>query len=413
MVAEIISVGTELLLGQIVDTNAAYASKALAGLGIDLYRRATVGDNEARLVVAIRDACARADVILMIGGLGPTQDDLTKEAVARAFDDELVLDTAAAEHLRALFSRRGVSMPESNLRQAMVFRSGRGIPNPNGTAPGAILEKEGKLVFCLPGPPREFIPMVESAVIPALVKRLGGERTVIRSRVLRTIGIGESAMEERVKDLLASTDPTIAPLAHVGEAHLRLTARAASEEAALALIEPLEREIRARLGVHVYGVDETSLEQAVIALLLERDETLAVAESCTGGLLGGRLTGVPGSSRVFLGGIISYSNAAKQLLLGVPEDLLATHGAVSAPVAEQMARGARERLGSDIAVSVTGIAGPEGGTPEKPVGLVYLGLSDRSGERSQRHLFMGGRADVRTRSILAALDWVRRSRWDA
>jgi nicotinamide-nucleotide amidase len=254
--------------------------------------------------------------------------------------------------------------------------------------------------------------MVESAVIPALIERLGGERTVLRSRVLRTIGIGESAMEERVSDLLAGTNPTVAPLAHVGEAHLRLTARAATEDAALALIAPVEIEIRSRLAVHVYGVDDTTLEQAVIALLKERGETLAVAESCTGGLLGGRLTGVPGSSSVFLGGIISYSNGAKETLLGVPEALLAAHGAVSAPVAEAMARGARQRLGADVGVSVTGVAGPEGGTPEKPVGLVYLGLSDRTGERSQRFLFMGGRADVRARSILTALDWVRRSRVD-
>lgn len=413
MVAEIISVGTELLLGQTVDTNSAFLSKTLAALGIDLYRRATVGDNEGRLVAVIVEAAARADVILTIGGLGPTQDDLTKEAVARAFDDELILDTAAAEHLRALFARRGVTMPENNLRQAMIFRSGRGIPNPNGTAPGAVLEKGGKLVFCLPGPPREFIPMVESAVIPVLIERLGGERSVLRSRVMRTIGIGESAMEERVSDLLAGTNPSVGTLAHVGEAHLRLTARAASEEAALALIEPVEREIRARLGVHVYGVDDTTLEQAVLGLLKERGETLAVAESCTGGLLGGRLTNVPGSSSVFLGGIISYSNAAKQALLGMPEAMLAEHGAVSAPVAEAMARGARERLGADIGVAVTGVAGPEGGTPEKPVGLVYLGLSDGRGERSQRFLFMGGRADVRARSILTALDWVRRSRWDA
>jgi nicotinamide-nucleotide amidase len=413
MVAEIISVGTELLLGQIVDTNSAFLSRTLAALGIDLFRRATVGDNEGRLVQAIREAASRADVILTIGGLGPTQDDLTKEAVARAFDDELVLDSAAAEHLRALFARRGIPMPESNLRQALVFRGGRGIPNPNGTAPGALLEKEGKVVFCLPGPPREFIPMVENAVLPLLVERLGGERTVIRSRVLRTIGIGESAMEERVRDLLASTNPTVAPLAHVGESHLRLTARARSEEEALALIEPLEREIRSRLGVHVYGVDETPLEAAVIGLLKERGETLAVAESCTGGLLGGRLTNVPGSSQVFVGGIISYSNGAKESLLGVPGDLLATHGAVSALVAEAMARGARERLGANIGVAITGVAGPEGGTAEKPVGLVYLGLSDRAGERHQRCLFMGGRADVRTRSILMALDWVRRSRWDA
>lgn len=413
MVAEIISVGTELLLGQTVDTNAAFLSRTLAALGIDLYRRETVGDNEERLVQALREAKARADLILTVGGLGPTQDDLTREAVARAFEEDLVLDPAAAEHVRAIFARRGLLMPESNLRQAMIFRSGRTIPNPLGTAPGAILEKEGKLVVCLPGPPRELVPMVENAVVPLLTERLGGARAVVHSRVLRAIGIGESAMEERVKDLLASTNPTIAPLAHLGEASLRLTARARSREEALRLIEPLEREVRARLGAHIYGVDEETLEQVVVGLLKRRGETLAVAESCTGGLLGGRITSVAGSSEVFLGGIISYSNEAKVSLLGVSADLLATDGAVSGPVAEAMARGARERLRADLGVAITGIAGPGGGTAEKPVGLVYLGLADRGGAQSERHLLIGSRADIRARSVLLALDSVRRSRWDA
>jgi nicotinamide-nucleotide amidase len=413
MVAEIISVGTELLLGQTIDSNAAFLSKTLAALGIDLFRRATVGDNEARLVQALREAAERADLILTIGGLGPTEDDLTKEAVARAFDDELLLDPASAEHVRGIFARRGLPMPESNLRQAMVLRSGRAVPNPLGTAPGALLEKAGKLVFCLPGPPREFIPMVENSLVPLLAERLGGDRTILRSRVLRTIGIGESAMEERVKDLLASTNPTVAPLAHVGESHLRLTARAASEAEALRLIEPLEQEIRSRLGTHVYGANEAVLEQVVVELLAERGMTLAVAESCTGGLLGGRLTHVPGSSRVFQGGVISYSNEAKEALLGVPAALLALHGAVSAPVAEAMAQGARERLGADLGVAITGVAGPEGGTPEKPVGLVFLGLASPAGVESQRHLLLGTRTDIRARSVLLALDWIRRSLWDA
>jgi competence/damage-inducible protein CinA-like protein len=413
MVAEIIAVGTELLLGQIVDTNSAYLGKTLASLGIDLFRRVTVGDNEARLVQAMREAAERADLIITCGGLGPTQDDLTKEAVARAFDEELVLDPAAADLLRDFFARRGVPMPENNLRQAMVFRSGRSLPNPMGTAPGALLEKDGKLVICLPGPPRELIPMVDTTIVPLLTERLGGARQVLRSRVLRTIGIGESAMEERVQDLLASTNPTIGTLAHVGESHLRLTAKAASEEEALALIEPLEREIRSRLGAHVYGVDETTLEQAVVELLRTRGRTVAVAESCTGGLLGGRITNVAGSSDVFPGGVISYGNRAKEELLGVPGDLLAAHGAVSAPVAEVMARGARERLHADIGVGVTGVAGPGGGTPEKPVGLVYIALATAEGARSQRYELPGTRADIRARAVLLALDRVRRALLDA
>jgi nicotinamide-nucleotide amidase len=413
MVAEIITVGTELLLGQIVDTNSAYLGRTLAALGIDLYRRGAVGDNEARLVQAIREATERADLIITCGGLGPTQDDLTKEAVARAFDEELILDPAAAEQLRAFFARRGVPMPENNLRQAMVFRTGRSLPNPMGTAPGALLEKNGKLVICLPGPPRELIPMVDTTVVPLLTERLGGARQVLRSRVLRTIGIGESAMEERVQDLLASTNPTIGTLAHVGESHLRLTAKAPSEAEALALIEPLEREIRARLGAHVYGVDETTLEQAVVELLRARGRTVAVAESCTGGLLGGRITNVAGSSDVFLGGVISYSNRVKEEILGVPGDLLAAHGAVSAPVAEAMARGARDRFHAEIGVAITGVAGPGGGTVEKPVGLVFVGLATGESVRSQRYDLAGTRADVRARAVLLALDGIRRALLDA
>jgi nicotinamide-nucleotide amidase len=414
MVAEIIAVGTELLLGQTVDTNSAYLGKTLATLGIDLFRRATVGDNEPRLVQAIQEAAGRADLILTCGGLGPTQDDLTKEAVARAFDEDLILDLAAADHLRAFFARRGVAMPENNLRQAMVFRTGRSLPNPMGTAPGALLEKNGKLVICLPGPPRELVPMVDNTLVPLLTERLGGARQVLRSRVLRTIGIGESAMEERVQDLLASTNPTIGTLAHLGESHLRLTAKAASEAEALALIEPLEREIRGRLGVHVYGVDETTLEQAVVELLRVRGRTLAVAESCTGGLLGGTITNVAGSSDVFLGGVISYSNRAKEELLGVPAGLLAQHGAVSAPVAEAMARGARERFHADLGVSITGIAGPGGGTPEKPVGRVHIGLGSAGSVVSHQYDLPGGtRADIRGRSVVLALDRVRRSLLDA
>jgi nicotinamide-nucleotide amidase len=413
MVAEIIAVGTELLLGQTVDTNSAYLGKTLAALGIDLFRRATVGDNEARLVHAILEAADRADLILTSGGLGPTQDDLTKAAVARAFDEELVLDPAAVEHLRTFFERRGVPMPENNLRQAMVFRTGRSLPNPMGTAPGALLEKNGRLVICLPGPPRELIPMVDNTLVPLLIERLGGERQVLRSRVLRTIGIGESAMEERVQDLLASANPTIGTLAHLGESHLRLTAKAPTEAEALALIEPLEREIRTRLGAHVYGIDDTTLEQAVVELLRARGRTVAVAESCTGGLLGGRITNVAGSSDVFLGGVISYSNRAKEELLGVPGDLLARHGAVSAPVAEAMARGARERFHADLGVGITGVAGPGGGTPEKPVGRVHIGLATARGVESRQYDLPGTRADVRGRSVVLALDQIRRALLDA
>jgi nicotinamide-nucleotide amidase len=413
MVAEIITVGTELLLGQIVDTNSAYLGKTLAALGIDLFRRAAVGDNEARLVQMLRDAADRADVILTCGGLGPTRDDLTKEAVARAFGVELVLDEASAEHIRGIFARRGMTMPENNLRQAMMFRGGRVIPNPHGTAPGAALEMDGRLIVCLPGPPRELIPMVDEHLVPMLTERLGSGRSLLHSRVLRTIGIAESALEERIIDLIGLTQPTVAPLWHGGEVHLRLTARGRTVAEALAAIEPVEREIRARVGDHVYGVDDGSLEQVVVERLRAAGKTLAVAESCTGGLLGGRVTQVPGSSEVFLGGIISYSNRAKEELLGVPGALIEAHGAVSVPVAEAMARGARERLHADIGVGITGVAGPGGGTEAKPVGTVVLGLATAERVTSQTHRLPGQRSDIRNRSVLLALDALRRILSDA
>lgn len=409
MTAEILSIGTELLLGQIVDTNAAYLARVLTTLGVSLYRKTTVGDNAGRVEEAIRQAAGRADLILTSGGLGPTEDDLTKESIARVFGEELVMDPPSLQHLEAFFQKRGVVMPERNRKQALIYASGRPIPNPNGTAPGALLEKDGKVVISLPGPPGELVPMVEGFVVPYLSGRLGEAAGVLRSRILRFIGIGESALEERVRDLLASENPTVAPLAHVGEVHLRLTARAPSVEHAEALIAPVEREIRERLGEFVYGVDDESLEEAVIRLLRDRERTVAVAESCTGGLLGARLTNVAGASDVFLGGFITYNNAVKERQLGVPPEVIGQFGAVSAECSQAMARGAREALGAEIGVSITGVAGPGGGTPEKPVGLVYIGISDESGTRSSRHQFIGQRADVRTRAAQAALDLLRRA----
>jgi len=407
MVAEILSIGTELLLGQIVDTNAAYLGRTLAGLGIDLFYKSTVGDNEARVIETIRRARDRADLIITSGGIGPTEDDLTKEAIASVFNEELVLDPPSLEHLEAFFARRGYPMPERNAKQAMIYRSGRMIPNPNGTAPGALLEKDGKIVISLPGPPNEMVPMMENHVIPLLTERLGGKREYLVTRVVRFIGIGESAVEERVKDLIRGTNPSLAPLAHTGEVHLRIGAKAESAAAAEELIRPVEVELRRRLGKFIYGVDKTTLEAAVVQLLIQRGQTAACAESCTGGGLGARLTAIPGSSAAFLGGVISYSNEAKTALLGVPTDLLQAHGAVSAPVAEAMARGARERLGSDYAVSITGVAGPDGGTAEKPVGLVYIGVATPDRVFATENHFIGIREDVRRRSTQVALQLLR------
>lgn len=407
MVAEIVSVGTELLLGQITDTNAAYLGRTLAGLGVDLYYKSTVGDNETRVLDTLRRARERADLVITSGGLGPTEDDLTKECVAKVFDEDLVMDEPALAHLRGFFAKRGIGMPERNTKQALIYRNGRTIDNPNGTAPGALLEKDGKIAISLPGPPNEMVPMVENHVIPYLTERLSGERQYLVTRVYRLIGIGESAAEEVVHDLIHGTNPTLAPLAHTGEVHLRAGAKASTRAEAEALLLPLETELRRRLRRFIYGTDDTTLEAAVVRTLIDRGLTLACAESCTGGMLGSRLTSISGSSAAFRGGLITYADTAKIDLLGVDPALLAAHGAVSAPVAEAMARGARDRLGADIGVSITGVAGPEGGTPEKPVGLVYIGLCTAGETLSRENHFIGLRETIRQRSTQVALQMVR------
>ena len=403
MVGEIISIGTELLLGQITDTNAAYLGRTLAGLGIDLYYKTTVGDNEGRVLETLERARGRADLIITSGGLGPTEDDLTKEAIAKVFGEELVMHEPSLEQIRRFFARRGSVMPERNSKQALIYEHGRVIDNPNGTAPGALLEKDGTIVISLPGPPNEMVPMVENHVVPFLTERISGTRQHLVTRVFRLIGIGESAVEERIQDLIRGTNPTLAPLAHTGEVHLRLGAKAATVEEAEALMAPVEAELRSRIGKHIYGLDQTNLEQAVVAKLIDAGMTVAVAESCTGGGLGARLTSVPGSSAAFLGGVISYSNEAKSSLLGVDTEAIGAHGAVSEPVAREMARGARKHLGADFGISITGVAGPEGGTAEKPVGLVYIGLAKACGERVTENHFIGIREDVRRRSTQVAL----------
>jgi len=408
MRAEILSVGTELLLGQILDTNARYLATLLAGLGIDLHYKTTVGDNAGRLEAAIRLACERADLILTIGGLGPTEDDLTKETIARVFQEELVLHEPSAERIRQFFAKRGLRVLESNLKQALIYKHGVPLENEVGTAPGALLEKDGKIVISMPGPPNEFNRMVDLHVIPYLSEKLSGKRNIILSRVLRLIGIGESAAEDRVKDLLHTTNPTVAPLAHVGEVHLRITAKAPDEASARQVIAGMEGQIRERLGDYIYGVDDQTLESVVLEMLKARHLTLALGESCTGGLIANRLTDVPGSSEAFLMGVVAYSNEAKMKLLGVSEDLLRTHGAVSDPVARAMAEGARRAGGADIGIGVTGIAGPAGATPEKPVGLVYIALSSDRGTVSEQSHFIGTRLDIKRRSAHSAFALLRR-----
>lgn len=409
MPAEIISVGTELLLGQITDTNATYICQRLAEVGVDVFWRTTVGDNQARIVQAIRQAAQRADIIVVSGGLGPTTDDLTREAIAEVMGVPLCRDVTEEAAIVERFRRMGRPMVPSNLKQADVPLGARLIPNPCGTAPGVLAEYGGATIYAVPGVPREMRAMVADAVIPDLKARGMAGGHVLRSRVLRLVGVGESTAAKAVEDLLTSQlNPTIAPLAGHGEVLLRISAKSVTWDEAGRQIEALERVVRDRLGQWVYGADDESLEHVVVRILVERGLSLATAESCTGGLISSRLTDVPGSSRCFAGGIVCYSNEAKTGLLGVNEEVLRQHGAVSAEVAELIARGARERLGTDIGISATGIAGPTGATEGKPVGLTFVGIVHGGGAEVEKHLFAGDRYDNRFRTSQAALDLIRR-----
>jgi nicotinamide-nucleotide amidase len=408
--AEIVSIGSEMLLGELVDTNSAWLSRQLAAMGISIYRHTTVGDNRERIVSTLQEATTRADLVLTTGGLGPTSDDLTMECLAQAAGEELVEFTEAREHVDRAFARIGYTTPPaSNYKQALFPASATLIRNPLGTAMGALVELNGALVATFPGVPQEMKVMFEEEIRPVVRERsVGG---VILSRTLWFVGLGESALAERVQDLLDMSDPTVAPLAGQGRVRLRITARAETEKVARARIEPVEQEILARLGKYYFGADDDTLESVLGRMLVERGATLAVAESCTGGLLAKRLTDVPGSSAYFTQGIVTYSNESKERLLGVPREALAEHGAVSEPVARAMAEGVRKVSGADYGLSVTGVAGPDGGTEEKPVGLVWLGLASAEGvvtERLDLSAWRRSRSAIRERSANRAFDFLRR-----
>ncbi len=409
MNAEIVSVGTELLLGQIIDTDAVYLAKMLSGLGISIYHRSTVGDNPERLRDTLTLAFTRADLVITVGGLGPTQDDLTKEMVAEVLGDTFVEDAGHTKWLQDRAALRGWgSLPPSFAKQALVPAHGRGIPNPQGTALGALFEIGGKIAICLPGPPNELIPMTNQFVEPYLSEKTSGSRSVIQSRTLRIAGMGESVVEEKAKDLMMSDNPTVAPYAKTSEVHLRITARAPTPEEAQALIAPREAALRERLGDVVYGVDNDTLEGAVVEMLKMLGQNIAVAESCTGGLVAKRITDVPDASHVFDLGIVAYANAMKITFLGVPEQTIMQHGAVSAETAKAMAQGIMRNAQADIGISTTGIAGPGGGSDAKPVGTVHIGLAWDGGVISEHHHILGSRADVAYRASQNALALVRR-----
>ena len=373
MNAEILCVGTELLLGDIVNTNAAYISRGLAAYGIGCYYQSVVGDNARRLSDSLSLALSRADMVITTGGLGPTYDDLTKETVASYFGLDMEMHQPSLERMKAYFSQSKRPFTPNNEKQALMPRGAHIFPNDRGTAPGLAIEKDGKTVIMLPGPPVEMTAMFDNEVAPFLQSR---SSQVFCSRTIHIFGLGESAVEDVLHDyMLEHTNPTIAPYAKTGEVQLRVTASAADSGAAYALIEPVVREMTARFPEHVYGVDVGDMQTALVSALLAAGRTIAVAESCTGGMIASRITEVPGSSGAFLCGVCTYSNESKAHFLHVSKDTLEAFGAVSEETALEMARGVRLLSGADIGLSTTGIAGPSGAAPGKPVGLVYVALS--------------------------------------
>lgn len=371
-VCEILSVGTELLLGDILNTDTRFISLELAGMGISVLHQSTVGDNDARLSEALGLALSRSDIVIVTGGLGPTADDITREVCCRELGFELEMDKQIARGIQDFFAGRGYNMPEANLRQAYVPIGGTVFQNNNGTAPGLAIKKGGKCVIMLPGPPGELEPMFRESAVPYLSEYSDG---AIVSQTVHVMNLGESAMAQRVSDLLELSNPTVAPYAKQGEALLRVTAKAASKEEALALCSPVVDEIKSRLGEFVYGVDCGNIESAVFGLLKASGKTLACAESCTGGLIAKRMTDIPGSSQVFAGGAVTYTNQMKTRLLGVREETLERFGAVSEQTCREMAEGVVRLTGCGIGVATTGIAGPDN-DGDLPAGLAYIAVSD-------------------------------------
>lgn len=407
---EIVTIGTEILLGQLVDTNAAFVARQLADAGIDVFAKHSVGDNADRLAVMLAGALERADGVITTGGLGPTVDDLTKDAVSRAVGRPLVLHEPSLRAIEDRFRAMGRTMSDNNARQAMLPEGGVVLENPHGTAPGFVaLRADGKFVASMPGVPREMKPMLTERLIPWLTARYD-VRSAIYTRTLHTVGIPESELDRRIEDLFRTLEnPKLALLAHGGRVDVKIMAKAADAAEAEAMMVPLAAELRKRIGSGYFGDDATSLEGAIVAELVRRGLTIATAESCTGGAVADALVGVPGASRTFRGAIVAYANDVKTSLLGVPEATLATVGAVSEETALAMARGARQRLGTDVALSTTGIAGPDGGTPEKPVGLVWFGYAGPDGgAQAVKATFPGNRADIRTRAATAALSLIWR-----
>jgi len=408
MKVEVVTIGDELLLGFTIDTNAAYLARELAAIGVEISRRTTVGDSADDIATAVREALDRSDGVITTGGLGPTSDDMTKPAIAALFGREMRRDEDVVRSLHERWARMGRKgpIPESNFTQAMIPDGAVIIPNAHGSAPGIWLENDlGRWVAMLPGVPREMRAMLSEQLIPRLA---GDADTVVMSWTIRTTGVAESALADKLGELGRSVDglsPAFLP--SVEGVDIRLTSRGLPQADALSLLEGAVSKLREAIGPYVYGEGGSDLAEIVLDLCRAEGIRLAVAESCTGGMLGARITAIPGSSDVFIGGVLAYENSAKIEMLGVEQADIEEHGAVSEAVAATMAQGVRRRLSADIGISITGIAGPGGGTPDKPVGTVWIALDGRaSGTRGLR--FIGDRAEIRQRSAQAALDFVRR-----
>jgi len=406
MKAEILAIGTEILLGDIVNTNSQYIAKRLADVGISVYHQSVVGDNPERLLEAYRLAFSRVDLVITSGGLGPTKDDLTKEVAFEYFGKQSVVHKASLKIIEKYFEDAGRPMGESNKKQSYFPVDAVILPNNNGTAPGCIIEENEKIIALLPGPPWEMQPMFEESVVPYLQKFAQG---VLVSKVLRVIGVGESTAAEMIADILDNqTNPTVAPYAKAGEMTFRITAKANTQEEGIKLIKPMEDEIRSRLGSNIYGEGNTTLENVLGEMLVNKKLTISTAESCTGGMVAATIINYPGISAAFVEGAVTYSNEAKIKRLGVKKETLDKFGAVSSEVAAEMAKGIAKTAGTSIGISTTGTAGPDGGNAEKPVGTVYVGLCIDGEVKTKMLKFSGNRKNIRERATMHLLDWVRR-----
>lgn len=413
MIVELISVGTEILMGNIINTNAAYLSEQCASLGLSIYHQITVGDNENRLMEAIQTALRRADIVILTGGLGPTEDDLTKETTAKAMGLSLIEDSHTKERISEYFKGRNMTISENNWKQAIVIEGAIILDNDNGTAPGMIaqckdVEGNIKRAILMPGPPNEMKPMFEGLVLPYLQKL---NPYVFYSEMVKVCGIGESLAETMILDLIENqTNPTIAPYAKTGQVHFRITAKASTTKEAKQLVAPIVEELKKRFGENVYTTKEMeTLEEKVVSMLKERKYKISTAESLTGGMIAGTIVNVSGASSIFDEGYITYANEAKERLLGVKKETLQNFGAVSEQTAYEMAKGVCKVSGAEVGISVTGIAGPEGGTKEKPVGLVFIACCVNGVVMVKKCNFKGNRQKIRDNTVIFALDMVRRT----